>query len=244
MAETLALPSYRTGTAYLAEEAACLLVGAGLTFALFFGLAHFESIRNAGPREQVEDLRAVTATVEPPPPPVQEHNAPPDVAAPLAGIEIAPSNSAVKLAVVPPDLAHILPATDLPPRAAIHFDQLLTDLKPRVGTGGDFNHIYQQSEVDQVPVAVVKTIARVPSRVHDNVNQLRCTLVLVIEPTGEITDIKVIRGSANPKFDALVVDCVQNEWQFSPAVRKGKKVRCMVQQLVWYKWTQGNKFTL
>ena len=113
-----------------------------------------------------------------------------------------------------------------------------------MGAGGDFNHIYQQSEVDQIPVAVVKTIARVPSRVHDNLNQLRCTLVLVIEPTGEITDIKVIRASASPKFDALVMDCVQNEWQFSPAVRKGKKVRCMVQQLVWYKWTQGNKFTL
>jgi hypothetical protein len=244
MALAITLPSYRTGLAYVAEEAACLLFGAGLTFALFFGLARFESTREATHTEDVEDLRAVAAMVEPPPPPVETHETQPDVAAPLAGIEIAPSTSPVKLAVVPPDLAHIMPATELPPRAAIQFNQLLTDLKPRTGVGSDFQHIYQQSEVDQIPVAVVKTIARVPSRVHDDVNQLRCTLVLIIEPTGEVSSIKVVRASANPKFDAIVVDCVQNEWEFTPAVRKGRKVRCMVQQLVWYKWTSGNKFTL
>ena len=244
MAHAIPLPSYRTGLGYLAEEATCLLLGAGLTFGLFFGLARFESTRAATPAEEVEDLRSVAPMDEPPPPPVAVHDALPDVAAPLAGIEIARSASPVKLAVVPPDLAQILPASELPPRAAIQFNQLLTDLRPQTGVGGDFQHIYQQSEVDQIPVAVVKTIARVPSRVHDDVTQLRCTLVLVIEATGEISSIKVIRASANPKFDAIVVDCVQNEWQFTPAVRRGRKVRCMVQQLVWYKWTSGSKFTL
>jgi len=41
-----------------------------------------------------------------------------------------------------------------------------------------------------------------------------------------------------------VTECVKEEWVFSPAIRRGKKVRCMVQQAVWYKWTDGNKFTL
>jgi outer membrane biosynthesis protein TonB len=244
METALALPAPRTGLAYLAEEAACILFGAALTFGLFFALARFENARPPAAAEEVEDLRSVAALVEPPPPKVEPQPDQPDVVVPLAGIEIAPADSPVKLAVVPPDLAKILPTTELPPRATIQFGQLLTDLRPHAGTYGDLEHIFQQNEVDQVPVAVVKTIARVPSRVHDNVDQLRVTLVLVIEASGAISSIKVIRPSANPKFDAIVTDCVVNEWQFTPAVRKGKQVRCMVQQLVWYKWTGGGKFTL
>jgi len=245
METALALPAPRTGLAYLAEEGTCVLFGAALTFGLFFALARFENTRPPAAAEEVQDLRSVAVLVEPPPPKVEQPTEQPDSVVPLSGIEIAPApDSPVKLAVVPPDLAHILPTTDLPPRATIQFGQLLTDLRPHAGAYGELQHIYQQNEVDQVPVAVVKTIARVPSRVHDNLDQLRVTLVLVIEANGAISSTKVIRPSGNPKFDAIVTDCVVNEWQFTPAVRKGKQVRCMVQQLVWYKWTGGGKFTL
>jgi hypothetical protein len=37
---------------------------------------------------------------------------------------------------------------------------------------------------------------------------------------------------------------VRDEWVFTPAIRKGRKVKCMVQQLIWYKWTEGSKFTI
>jgi TonB family protein len=137
-----------------------------------------------------------------------------------------------------------MPPSELPPRATIQFTQLLTDLKPRTGSEGDFQHIFQQSEVDQVPAAIVKTIARVSNYTRDNAEELRVTLLLVIDTEGGIESIKVMKPSGNTGFDKIVTECVRDEWVFSPAIRKGRKVRCMVQQLVWYKWTGGDKFAL
>ena len=61
---------------------------------------------------------------------------------------------------------------------------------------------------------------------------------------GAVTAIRVVKPSGNAEFDTIVVECVRDEWVFSPAVRKGKKVKCLVQQLVWYKWTAGSPFTI
>jgi TonB family protein len=244
MSASLSIPGPRRVADYLAEEAFCLLVGACLTFGLFFGIARFESVRPVAPPSDIEDLRVMSAVTEPPPPKPEER-VEQDNSAPLTGIEIAASESSVKIAVVPPDMDKIIPTEDIPPRATIQFNQLITDLKPKAGISGDFQHIYQQNEVDQVPTALVKTIARVTKRTRDNAPQLRVTLVLVIDTVGTVTSIRVLKPSGNPKFDQIVLECVRDEWEFSPAVRKGKKVRCMVQQLVWYKWTENDSpFTL
>jgi TonB family protein len=243
--DSLSIPAPRSIGAYLAEEAFCILVGSGLTFGLFFGIARFESVRPVAPPSDIEDLRIVSAIADPPPPKPEERTEPQDSVTPLTGIEIAASDSSVKLTVVPPDLDKIIPSSELPPRATIQFSQLLTDLKPKAGISSDFEHIYQQNEVDQAPTALVKTIARVSKRARDEAEQLRVTLVLIIDTEGAVQSIRVLRPSGNLKFDKIVLECVRDEWQFSPAVRKGKKVRCMVQQLVWYKWTDsGSPFTL
>jgi TonB family protein len=244
MAEAASILQPSKGGAWVAEEAMSLLFGAGLTFCLFLGMAHFENVRTAQAPEVIEDLRVVTAVSEPPPPKVEQQAQPPETTPPLTGIEIAASDSSVKLAVVPPDLAKIMPQSDLPPRATIQFNQLLTDLKPHSGELGDFKRIYQQNEVDQVPAAIVKTIAKVSNYARDNADQLRVTLLLVIDTDGGIESIKVMKPSGNKDFDKIVTNCVKEEWVFSPAVRRGKKVRCMVQQLVWYKWTGGDKFSI
>jgi TonB family protein len=244
MAAAIPPPRMGKGAAWAAEEAVSLLFGGGLTFCLFFGIAHFENVRTQAPAQEIEDLRAVTAVVEPPPPKVEEHPLQPVSTVPLTGIEIGAAESPVKIAVVPPDLAKIMPQTDLPPRATIQFNQLLTDLSPKMGIEGDFQHIYQQNEVDKVPEAIVKTIAKVNSYIRDNADELRVTLLLVIDAEGGIESIKVMKPSGNKLFDKAVTECVKEEWVFSPAIRRGKKVRCMVQQAVWYKWTDGNKFTL
>jgi TonB family protein len=244
MSVALPHPGQRTIGAYLAEEAFCVLVGGALTFGLFFAVARFESVRPAAPVD-IEDLHAASAVPEPPPPKPQERVMAQDLVVPLTGIEIAASESPVKLAVVPPDLDKIIPQTELPPRATIQFNQLLTDLRPKASISGEFQHIYQQNEVDQAPKAVVQTIARVSSRARDNAEQLRVNLLLVIGTTGEVQSIRVMRPSGNPKFDKIVLECVRDEWEFSPAVLRGKKVRCLVQQQVWYKWTgSSSPFTL
>jgi TonB family protein len=244
MAEAASIPRFRSRTGQLADEALYVGLGAGLTFVLFLGIAHFEMVKTAEMPTEIEDLRAVTAVTEPPPPRPEDHSLPIENAVPLTGIDIGASDSPVKLAVVPPDLSKLMPPADLPPRATIQFGQLLSDLRPKSGNSGEFQHIYQQSEVDQPPLAVVKTIARVSSRVREDVQSLRVTLLLVIDTEGAVTSIRVMRPSGNPKFDNIVLECVRDEWQFSPAIRKGKKVRCMVQQLVWYKWTNGSPFTI
>ena len=243
MVESASIPRFRSRTGQLADEGLYLSLGAGLTFVLFMGIAHFEMVKPAEMPVEIEDLRAVAAVSEPPPPRPDDRSEPIDVV-PLTGIDIGASDSPVKLAVVPPDLSKLMQPADLPPRATIQFGQLMSDLRPKNGNAGEFQHIYQQSEVDQPPLAVVKTVARVSSRVREDVQSLRVTLLLVIDTEGAVTSIRVMRPSGNAKFYAIVLACVRDEWQFSPAIRKGKKVRCMVQQLVWYKWTNGSPFTI
>lgn len=245
ISDTLTLPAPRRVADYLAEEAVCLLSGGALTFGLFFAIARFESSRPVAQASDIEDLRVLSAFTEPPPPPRPQERAEPDTISPLTGIEIAASDSSVKLAVVPPDLDKIIPSDEIPPRATIEFNQLMPDLRPKAGMSGDFQHIYQQNEVDQAPKAVVQKIAKVSKRARDNADQLKVNLLLVIGTEGEVQSIRVIRPSGNAKFDSIVLECVRDEWEFSPAINKGKKVRCMVQQQVWYKWTEGSSpFTI
>jgi len=243
-AGTQPILAHRTGAARLADEALCLLLGSGLTLGLFIGVAHFEEVKAVAPPPEIEDLRAAPAVFEAPPPKPEERPEQAEVVAPLTGLEIGSTDSSVKLSVVPPDLDKIIPPADLPPRATIQFGQLLSDLKPKTGPGGEFQRIYQQNEVDQAPAAVIKTIASVSRRIREDAAQLRVTLVLVVDTQGAVTNIRVLKSSGNATFDAIVLQCVRDDWVFSPAIKKGRKVRCMVQQLIWYKWPEGSKFSI
>ena len=222
-------------------EVLCLGVGLAVTLALFTAMAFFQHGR-AEPQAEIEDVAMAAPAFVPPPPKLEQPKVTEDQP-PVTGIEIAAAESPVHIAVVPPDLEKIIPPSDLPPKATIQFNQLFTDFKPNAGSMGTEERIYQQNEVDQAPVAVTKTIAHVTSRVRDNASTLRTTLLLVVDTEGHVTNIRVIRPSGNPKFDSIVLECVRDEWEFSPAIKKGKRVKCMVQQLVWYKWTES-KFTL
>ncbi len=222
-------------------ELLSLGVGFAVTLVLFTAMAFFQHGK-AEAKAEIEDVSMTPATFVPPPPKLE----PPKVAddePPVTGIEIAAADSPVHIAVVPPDLEKIIPPSDLPPKATIQFNQLFTDFKPNAGAMGPEERIYQQNEVDQPPRAVTKTIAHVPGRTRENASSLRVTLLLVVDTAGQVTNIRVLKPSGNPKFDSIVLDCVRDEWEFSPAVKKGRKVKCMVQQLVWYKWTES-KFTL
>jgi TonB family protein len=226
----------------LVDEGLSLLGGAAFTLALFLSVAKFAG-GTSSVQAEPEELRLVSSIEEPPPPEPQLQTPTEAVSIPLTGIEIhAVADSAVKVSVVPPDLDKIIPPDDLPPKATIQFDQIITDLKPKSAIG-NLEHIYQQNEVDQAPSAVVKTIAAVPHRVREDVTELKVVLLLIIETDGGVSGIRIFKTSGNAQFDAIVLDCVRDEWVFSPAVKKGRKVRCMVQQTVWYKWTES-KFTV
>jgi len=236
-------PAPKPSAVGLADAALSAVLGTGFTLGLFLGVAHFESVRPAAQPVEIEDLRVTPAVFVPPPPKAEEHPEPTEAVIPLTDLEIGASDSPVKLAVVPPDLDRLLPPAELPPRATIQFGQLLTDLKPKAGSLGESQRIYQQNEVDQPPAAAIKTIAYVSPRVRDNAKSLRVTLLLIVDAEGAVTNIRVLKPSGNAAFDSVVVQCVRDEWVFTPAIRRGHKVRCMVQQLIWYKWTDESKFT-
>ena len=103
------------------EEAVGLLIGAGFTLALFLGMARFENFSAAEPVAEIEDLRMAAVPLEPPPPTPRIEEQLPEAVLPFTGIEVEASDSPVSIAVVPPDLEALIPATMSPPGARIQF---------------------------------------------------------------------------------------------------------------------------
>jgi TonB family protein len=228
------------------EELVSVLAGAGFTCALLFGLAYLANSTPPPPPAAIADLRIMTAPLDPPPPPppVTEVSAPPDVSSPFSGLEVGSSSSSVKIAVVPPDLDALIPRQAEMPRATIDVGRFYTSFRPKMDPIQDFQRVYQPSEVDQRPVRQITTIPRIPDRVRDDAASLSVTLLIVVSEKGEATNVRVARSSGNPQFDAIIVRCVQEEWGFTPAVRKGKRVKCLTEQPYTVQWTAGSPFRI
>lgn len=225
------LPSPRPGQV-VKDEAAAWLIGAGFSLLLFLGMAHFENFGAAEPTIEIEDLRMAAFAIEPPPPPpkLEEQVQVAKAVLPFSGLEVGATDSPVSIAVVPPDLETLVPATPIPPRAQIEFGLLHAELKPKVNVEIDRRHIYQDTEVDQKPRAMVRTVPPIPREVSGEAPTLRVMLLLLIGPDGKPESVRVAESSGNAKFDAIVARTVQEEWLFSPGIRRGKKVRVMAQQ--------------
>ena len=221
------------------EEAVGLLIGAGFTLALFLGMARFEYFSAAEPVAEIEDLRMAAVPLEPPPPTPRTEEQLPEAVLPFTGIEVEASDSPVSIAVVPPDLEALIPATMSPPGARIQLSALHTELKPRMEVEFDARHVYQDTEVDQKPRALVRTVPPIPPDVQGNAPTLRVGLLLLIGQNGRPESARVLESSGNPRFDAIVCNTVRDEWLFSPAIRRGKKVRVMAQQAFRINFTGG-----
>ncbi len=216
------------------EEALCWFAGLGFTLVLFLGLAHFENVSPAPQTEQIMDLNVASVPFEPPPPPPAPV-APPrpaeDMVA-LAGLDVGRTDSPIHIAVVPPDLEALVPTTHEPTGAIVKFGYLDTRLKPRVTPVVDSHHIYQVSEVDRRPQVLVRVAPPGVGRFLNGVRSMRVDLMFVIDVDGRAEGARVIESSGNPEFDRLVADTVEEQWEFSPAIRHGQKVRCLAQQAV------------
>lgn len=222
------------------DEAAGLLAGAVFTIALLLGMAHFENIGAVEPDAGIEDLRMVAMPFEPPPPPprLEELQPAPEEAVPFSGLELGASDSPVSIAVVPPDLEMMFPTSTMP-AAKIQFGVLHTELKPKAEAGFEINHIFHDTEVDQRPRALVRTMPFIPSEVSASADRLRVVLILLIGTNGKVENARVMEGSGNATFDAIVARTVEREWLFSPAIRRGKKVRVLAQQGFKITFTTG-----
>jgi TonB family protein len=228
------------------DELAGWAGGLGFTFLLFFGMAHLENLGTGTPPAEIEDLRMVSIPLEPPPPPprVIETAPAPAELPPLAGIELGASDSTVHIAVVPPDLERLVQASPVPPRALVPFTHFHTEFKPRLDVATDVQRVYRESEVDQPPTAIVRVAPAVPKQLFGDANSLRVVLLLLIEPNGSISSVRVARSSGQPEFDTIVAQTVKEGWEFTPAIRRGKKVRCLAQQPFRVNLGGGNPYEI
>lgn len=220
--------------------------GLAFTLLLFLGLAYSENVRPSQPDAAVVDLRAVSIPLEAPPPPprLTEAPPPPDTLPALAGLDAGASDSPVRIAVVPPDLEALVPSTREPPRAVIQPGFLTADFKPRAGIQAEDRRIYQVSDVDQPPRAVVRVAPAVPSDLYGDARSLRVVMLVVINADGSVASVRVLQPSGQPIFDRAAMESVKTFWEFTPAIRRGKKVKCLAQQALRVNLGSASPFEL
>jgi TonB family protein len=214
-----------------------LLLGAGFTLLLFLGLAQIKSTAPEAPPVDLLDLPSVALPMEVPPP--LPELAPPESAAPvteMAAFESGDTSSPVKITVAPPEISALLPVHASAPSLKVINRVLPADLKPRMDVAPDFQRIYQQSEVDQRPKVISESNPFIPPVVRRNATRLRVVLLFVIDTTGSVASVRIVESSGNAPFDQIVADCIKDKWMFSPAIKKGKRVKCMVQRAIIVNW--------
>jgi TonB family protein len=216
-----------------------LLFGLGFTLALFLGIAHYARTAPARPPPAPDDLAVAVPPPEPPPPPVLR---PAAVPASLPGFTASPSDSPVRIAASPPNPEPYRPEdlSRIPPPNA-HLGALLANYRPTMEAFADPGHIYSPAEVDQDPAALIRVVPQVGSNVCGDAQQLSVTLLGVVGTGGRVSDVRVERSSGRPRFDSLIVADFE-QWGFSPAIKDGRKVRCLVEQVITVRNLPGSPF--
>jgi len=135
----------------------------------------------------------------------------------------------VRISVSPPDLDSVLPE-DL--SRAPHVDARIGPLRnfgPRIDFASDPKHVFESSEVDQVPRVLFREPPEVPGYIAKDADMLATTLMAIIDADGSIGSVRIARSSGNARFDAITAKNIM-EWGFSPAMKGGKRVRCLIEQ--------------
>jgi TonB family protein len=214
-----------------AQTALSLLMGAGFTFCLFLGIAHYGNLVQGSPPSEIEDLRVVAIPFQPPPPPqmAPTEAAPAPEISTVTGFDLSPSDSPVKIAVSPPNLDSLSSVNTLAPPAVIQIGRLIGGFKPWMDVVADTQHVFQESEVDRIPSVLYREPPVIPARFTRGGRSVHVTLLLIIDANGAVGDVKVVRSSGEAEMDDIVVENIKT-WGFSPAIKRGKKVRCLLQQ--------------
>lgn len=224
-----------------------LVAGTGFSLGLFLSIAQFLSVHEQAAPQLRDDLEELAvATLPPPPPPPKPDDKPPVIeelrdAIPL-GIQEEPSASPVKIPPSPPSYEQILPIGQLSPHAVVGMI-MDTPLKPTIDVVFDPDRVYQKSEVDKPPVPISRPEPSVPAHLRNDGKGFSVVVVFVVDAHGMVGTPRISRSSGNPEFDAIITANI-GEWKFTPAIKKGKPVRCMVQQLVQVQWGYRDPFSL
>jgi TonB family protein len=215
--------------------------GLGATGVIAAGLAYFSRTPESLPEEEDEEIRSVEIPEPPPPPPpTPSREGTPLPPAPLI-FEEAPSTSSIRIAPTPVPIAPLI--TDVRPSFSLQFDFSPGQFRPEGGDWeADVSHVFQRSEVDQQVVAIFKKAPNIPTPLLKEVKNTRVRVLMVVNTDGTAENVRLIKGS-HPEFDRLVVEALA-EWRFRPAMRKGKKVRCLAEVPVYVKPPSVSPFSV
>jgi TonB family protein len=101
--------------------------------------------------------------------------------------------------------------------------------------------IFSRNEVDQRPMVVYRVTPKFSDQRVSKMATPRVGLLLVVNSDGSVGDVQVMRGSGEEDFDQAIIEAIR-EWRFSPAILKGRKVRCWVEQMVSVKMSRATPF--
>lgn len=216
-----------------------IATGIGFTGGIVLLLTWFSQPPVMPVEEEIQEIRAVDIPEPPPPPPQTMSVGTPLPPAPMI-FEESPSTSSVRIAPTPIPIAPLLTVTR--PSLSLQFDFNPGDFRPG---GGDYepdvNHVFQRSDVDQQVVAVFKKAPRLSTNLLKEIKNPRVTVLFVVNTDGTVENVRLLRGQ-HPEFDRLIIEAI-SEWRFRPAMRKGKKVRCMTELPVYVKPPASNPFS-
>ncbi len=223
-------------------------VGVGCAAAILSVLAatRFDSSEEAKPEEAFV-VRRVSVPLDAPPP-IEVIEVPVAVGAvgPLR-LEIAAAPAGALQIQVPED-APLLRVEESPPPARpsvdARFDIANTSFRPAMDFAEmDSRHVFERNEVDQPPLVLQRVEPRIGDSEARGVATPRTTVLLIVNTDGSVGDLRVVQSSHDARFDRRVVEAIRY-WQFSAAVRKGRKVRCWVQQSITIRVSDASPFSV
>ncbi len=218
---------------------ACL--GAGFTFCLFWSIAQLENYHPAPPPEPPLDLQMAVLQMPPPPPPRETPAEPAEPVTIDTGILAESADSPVKISVNPPNLNDLLPPTPVAPPARIQVTQLYTELRPKVDLSTDDQHVYQQNDVDQQPGVLYRVLPNITQRMAGGASRLTVSILMIIDEHGVGKVIRLVKSTGIPAADELVTEDLP-QWTFSPAIRRGKRVKIMLVVPLIFQFSSPSRF--
>src|SRR5690606_9059704 len=213
----------------------CLTVvgGVGISALIFLGLQLAQWTPDTEPPIEARELQAVALPPPPPPPTIVAHEPPPPQ---LMEMSPVPSSSPVRFALT-------IDPVEIPrfqAKARIEFTRDAFKPQPRALEHVE-NRVYNVRDVDRLPVPVFRKAPRVPPAMLRAADSPMVRLTFVVATNGRVEDVRIVQA-ATPEIGELVADAIA-EWQFEPAIKDGKKVRCVVLQPVRLHPPSGNPFS-
>lgn len=207
--------------------------GIGISALILFALQMAQWTPKAEPPIEARELQAIALPPPPPPPPIAAHEPPPPQ---LMEMSPVPSRSPVRFALT----IDPIEVPRMQAKARIEFRR--EAFKPQARALDQIeNRVYNVRDVDRLPVPVFRKAPRVPPAMLRAASSPMVRLTFVVATDGRVEDVRVVQA-ATPEMGELVAAAIA-EWQFEPAIKDGKKVRCVVLQPVRLHPPSGNPFS-